>query len=77
MTYREFRDWCNQRACDGCLGMLEALTCCDIIGKMQMLPFWMRERIWRKSEAREIAQEIVDATNRKIQKVLGGATCRG
>lgn len=73
MTYKGFRRWCNDRVHDGCWGMLEALTCCDIISKMQMLPFWMRERIWRKSEAREMAQEIVEATNRKIRKVLGGA----
>lgn len=76
MTYREFRQWCEKRARDGCWGVLEALTCCDIVSKMQLLPFWLRERVWRKSEAREVAQEIVEATNRKIKKVLGGAACR-
>lgn len=73
MTYREFRQWCKKRVHDGCWGMLEALTCCDIVSEMQLLPFWRRERVWRESEARKVAQKIVEATNRKIKKVLGGA----
>ena len=25
MKYKEFIRWCNERACDGCWGMLEAM----------------------------------------------------
>lgn len=35
MTFKQFEAWCNQRACDACWGMLEAMTCIDIIGKVQ------------------------------------------
>ena len=27
MKYREFVRWCNERAFDGCWGMLEAMAC--------------------------------------------------
>lgn len=29
MKFREFVSWCNQRAVDGCWGMLEAMVCVD------------------------------------------------
>ena len=30
MKFKEFAKWCNERACDGCWGMLEAMACIDI-----------------------------------------------
>lgn len=70
MSYKEFLRWCNKRAHDGCWGMLEALTCCDIIGEIKNLPFWKRERRWREIE-REVVTEIIEPTNAKIREQMG------
>ena len=68
MSYREFREWCNQRACDGCWGMYEAMICIDICGEIQRLPFWKRKKKWREYE-RDIVTQIVEPTNAKIREV--------
>ena len=31
MTYEEFKNWCNKRACDGQWGANEAMTCIAIM----------------------------------------------
>ena len=31
MTYKEFKDYCNERACDGRWSMFEAMSCISII----------------------------------------------
>ena len=43
MKYKNFNIWCNQRACDGCWGMNEAIFCINIIQQIQRQPFWKRE----------------------------------
>lgn len=30
MKFKEFVNWCNERACDGCWGMLEAIACINL-----------------------------------------------
>ena len=67
MSYREFREWCNQRACDGCWGMHEAMICIDICGEIQKLPFWKRKKKWREYE-RDVVTLIVEPTNAKIRE---------
>ena len=69
MTYREFRDWCNQRACDGCWGMREAMICIDICEEIQKLPFWKRKKKWREYE-RDVVSLIVEPTNTKIREAM-------
>lgn len=44
MKFKEFTNWCNERACDGCWGMLEAMACIDLIGEVKKVPFWKREK---------------------------------
>ena len=50
MTFKQFNAWCSERACDGCWGMLEAMACLDINGKIRDVPFWKREKLWKKEE---------------------------
>lgn len=74
MTYKEFSDWCNKRACDGCWGMNEAVFCIDILDKVQKQPFWKRERKWQELNSQYSIQEsIVDIINQKIVEVYGKA----
>ena len=42
MKFREFVSWCNQRAADGCWGMLEAMVCVDIIETVRKGRFCLR-----------------------------------
>ena len=68
MTFKEFVEWCNDRACDGCWGMIEAMTCIDIISNIRKLPFWKRKKAWMEKQ-QQVLDEIVNPTNRKIQEM--------
>ena len=65
MTYKEFKDWCNDRVCDGCWGALTAMICVEIVRDMGSTPFWKRRKKWRELEQKVVA-EIVEPTNEKI-----------
>ena len=39
MTFKEFTKWCNERACDGCWGILDAMVCIDILSAIRKEPF--------------------------------------
>lgn len=48
MTFKEFTAWCNERACDGRWGMVEAMVCIDLMAEIRKLSFWKREKFWRE-----------------------------
>ena len=68
MKYKEFVDWCNQRACDGCWSMGTAIYCMDIMKKIGGLPFWKRENEWRKIKD-EVEKDVVSIIEAKIKQV--------
>lgn len=37
MTYQEFKNWCNDRACDGKWSMLEAMACLQVIREIDSI----------------------------------------
>ena len=55
MKYKEFFQWCNERACDGWWSGATAIYCIDIITKINKLPLWKREKEWQK-----ISEFVVD-----------------
>lgn len=69
MKYKEFVDWCNQRVCDGYWDMNTAMYCIETIKDINKIPFWKREKIWRKIYENTIEFEIVKPINEKIQKM--------
>ena len=71
MTFKQFDAWCNERACDGCWGMLEAMVCIDLIGKMRKITFWKREKVWREKYEKQALDEIVNQIEEKIKEVYG------
>lgn len=49
MTYKEFKDYCCQRACDGNWSLIESVNCINIIEevdaiKIKMLGFTMKKK---------------------------------
>lgn len=74
MTFKEFKEWCNYRAQDGCWGLIEATTCIAIIEDMRSIPFWRfreRKEKWKQIEP-ELVSKIVDPTNKKIEEYKKG-----
>lgn len=72
MNFKEFLDWCNQRACDGCWGMNTAIFCTDIIAQVKKVPFWKRERKWQELNTEfSIETNIVNVINQKIAEIYG------
>lgn len=69
MTFREFESWCNQRACDGCWGMLEAMTCIDILNTINRKWFWKREKFWQEEYATDVMEQIVKPIEKKIEEL--------
>lgn len=67
VSYKDFQRWCNKRCHDGCRGLLEALTCLNIIDEIRNLPFWKREKKWREIE-QQVVREIVEPINVKISE---------
>ena len=68
MKFKEFSDWCNRRACDGCWGMAEAICCCETVQAVYKFPFWKREKMWQEIYKDNI-MPIVEATNQKIKEI--------
>lgn len=67
MSFAEFKDWCNQRCCDGCWGSYEAMTCMQIGTTIQSLPFWKRKKAWKEIRD-EIVVKIIEPTNKLIEE---------
>ena len=71
MTYKEFVNWCNRRACDGCWSMGTAIYCIEVVKKINDLPFWKRKKEWLKVKD-TIEKDVVSVINAKIEAMKGG-----
>ena len=70
MKFREFVSWCNQRAADGCWGILEAMVCVDIIETVRKERFWEREKFWKEKYADDVLEQIVNPIEKKIEEMV-------
>lgn len=65
MTYNQFLKWCEGRTVDGCWPLSVALTCTEIIGDVNTLPWWKRERYFQRNyDADGIYHNTVEPINR-------------
>ena len=71
MTFKQFKEWCNERACDGCWGFLEAVQCIEVMKDIMSYPFWKREKMWKYHHMRSTVEKIVEPTNQKIRERFG------
>lgn len=70
MKFREFVSWCNQRAVDGCWGILEAMVCIDIMETVRKERFWKREKFWKEKYADDVLEQIVNPIEKKIEEMF-------
>lgn len=68
MTYKEFTNWCNDRAIDGRWGYSEASECISIINEINGIPFWKRNKYWRENYEFDIIDKIINKTNKIINE---------
>ena len=73
MKFKEFVNWCNDRACDGCWSMNTALFCIGTIDRARKKPFWKREKEWQRINREEcdVIKDVVSVINAKIKEVHG------
>ena len=69
MKYKEFSDWCNQRACDGCWSSATAICCIGICETINAEHFWKREKIWKEKYEKEIVRDVVEVINEKRREM--------
>lgn len=69
MKYKEFVDWCNQRACDGCWSAGTAMYCIGICSTIDSYRFWKREKIWKEKYEEEVVRDVVEVINEKRREM--------
>lgn len=69
LTYKEFRDWCDQRACDRCWGIQAAIICLDVVVTVNKKPFWKREKFWKENFEQDVLKGIVEPIEKKIREL--------
>lgn len=69
MKFKEFRDWCYQRACDGCWGMQTAIVSLSIVDAVGEKPFWKREKFWKENYEQDVLENIVKPIEKKIREL--------
>ena len=72
MKFKEFVNWCNARACDGCWGMLEAIACINLINEIMKIQFWKREKIWKENYEQQVLEEIINPIEKKLDEMKNG-----
>lgn len=71
MKFREFVGWCNERACDGRWGMVEAITCIGIMQEVEEQHFWKREKYWKEKFESKVLSKIVNPIEKMIAEMEG------
>lgn len=69
MKFKEFVNWCNKRACDGCWGMLEAIACINLINEIMKIQFWKREKFWKENYEQQVLEEIINPIEKKLEEM--------
>lgn len=70
MTFKEFVEWCNDRACDGTWNLREVMVVVDIIEDVRKKLPWRQEKYWKRRYESRVMQRIVIPTNERIEESL-------
>ena len=74
MKFKEFTNWCNERARDGCWGMPEAIACIKLINEIMKIQFWKREKIWKENYEQQVLEEIINPIEKKLEEIQNDKT---
>ena len=74
MTFKEFVEWCNIRACDGLWGLGHVVAAIDIIQDVRKKPFWKREKYWKEHYEADVISQIVEPVNKDIERFCSNNT---
>lgn len=66
MKFKQFKWWCEERACDGCWGVIEAQMCIEILRELRAYWPWQREKEWQRQYKEWVMEHIVNPINAKI-----------
>lgn len=70
MTYKEFKNWCNQRTCDGCWSLKTASFCTKVIKVVNRRPFWKRKKAWEQMNTfYSIEKTVINPINQRIKEM--------
>ena len=69
MTFKEFMEWCNDRACDGVWNLREFMEVVDIVADVMKKRPWRREKYWKKQYESCVMQQIVIPINKRIEEI--------
>ena len=58
MSFKEFDEWCNARACDGMWSLDIAINSGIILDKMFKTKIWRRRKMWKEFEP--VASSMVE-----------------
>ncbi len=70
MKFKEFYNWCNERAADGCWGMATSIVCISIIRDLLKIPFWKREKVWKEKYESDVVNWIVKPIDEKMKEIM-------
>ena len=74
MTFKDFVEWCNMRACDGLWGRYHVIVAIDVIKDVRKRSFWRREKYWEKYYKENVVSIIVDPVNKDIERFCSNNT---
>lgn len=63
LTYRQFKDWCNERCCDGRWSAMHALIAINIIEAMDKQSFWKKNSEWENNWKQYAIQLVSSVEN--------------
>ena len=69
MKFKEFVNWCSERACDGRWGRLEAIACINVINEIMKIQFWKREKFWKENYEQQVLEEIINPIEKKLEEM--------
>lgn len=65
MKFKEFSEWCNERACDGYWDMYTAIQCSSICQEIYSYPIWKREKEFQKYVKETNLVEVINNLNKR------------
>ena len=60
MTYKEFCNWCNERACDGRWGIALAASCSECISDVNHKLWFKREKYFQQEYGESVEQVLTN-----------------